>query len=564
MPGGAARRAAGESTGGEVTVRHRRRSAAVLLLAAGLAAATSLSRGQPPPPDPGPAAGLIPPATELPPAPPGLPPPPGQETPRPPQDHPPPEAPRPPPPAAVPEVRAPNRSAASVAVDVIGPTQAAPGELIPFEVVIRNNGAMALSRLRLQTPLPPGVRLLDSDPPAQVQGDELVWELGPLAVAAQKRIHLDLQAVTPGELALAPAVTFTPQDALRTSIVPSRCGVLVKGPASVRPGETVRFEIEVANRADTPLERVTVQAQLPAGLTHPAADAKGRLAADLGSLPAGNNRTIALEVKAAAGGRQIMEVVLRAEGLAEVHSRAVVVVQETSLPLGLLAQGPRQAAVGHDLEVRLEVSNPQKTAANNVRLVQSVPQGLEVVSAGPGAVTAPGGQGLVWSLGTLTPGQKEVRICRLRPRAAGDWPLYAVLTGEGLGDAQASHSVHVEGPPPLALEVLARDEVLTVGAETVYEVRVRNPGSVPATNVHLQVLVPEEVVPLQPQGPTEAQVQPARVLFGPLPRLESQAEAVYQVRVRGKRPGQGRLQLELSADQLARPVVEEVGATVVE
>jgi uncharacterized repeat protein (TIGR01451 family) len=239
-------------------------------------------------------------------------------------------------------------------------------------------------------------------------------------------------------------------------------------------------------------------------------------------------------------------------------------VNEPSQPLELLVDGPRQATIGRDLELRLQATNPRKTAAANIRLVQSVPQGLEVVAAGPGAVTAPGGQGLMWSLGTLAPGQKEVRTCTLRPRAAGDWPLYAVLTGDGTGDIQSSHSVHIDGPPPLALDVQARDDVLTVGAENVYEVRVHNPGSVPATNVRLTALVPEELVALQPQGPAEAQVQPSQVLFGRLARLEPQAIAVYQVRVRGRRPGQGRLRLQLGADQLARPVIEEVGATVVE
>jgi uncharacterized repeat protein (TIGR01451 family) len=450
-----------------------------------------------------------------------------------------------------------------VTLEVLGPAQATPGQSLPYEIVVRNGGT-ALGRLRLQTPLPAGVRLLDSDPPAQLQGEEASWEVGPLGPSAEKRVRLELQAVTPGDLTLTPSVSFAPQAGLRTSVVPSPCGVTVNGPAAARLGDTVRFEIQVANHAETALDRVSVQAQLPAGLAHPSADAHGRLAADLGSLPAGTTRTIALELKATAGGRQALEVALRAEGLQETRSRAVVAVNEPSVPLGLVVDGPRQAAVGRDLELRIEVSNTQKTAVGNARLVQSVPQGLEVVAAGPGAVTAPGGQGLVWSLGTLAPGQKQVRTCTLRPRAAGDWPLYAVLTADAAEEARASHSVHVDGPPPLALEALARDEVLTVGAETVYEVRLRNPGSLPATNVRLTVLVPDELAALQPRGPTEAQVRPSQVLFAPLPRLEPQAEAVYQVRVRGRRAGQGRLQLELAADQLARPVVEEVGVNVVE
>jgi hypothetical protein len=157
----------------------------------------------------------------------------------------------------------------------------------------------------------------------------------------------------------------------------------------------------------------------------------------------------------------------------------------------------------------------------------------------------------------LAAAQKQVLACTLRPRAPGDWPLYGAATVEG-NEAHAGHSIHVDGQVPLSLEVVAGDEVLTAGGENVYEVRLHNDGGVAARNVRLAALLPEEVVPMQPQGPTQARVQGPQVVFEPLATLGPRGEAIYRIRVRGAHAGQGRLHIEAGGDTLARPLQEDV------
>jgi hypothetical protein len=52
------------------------------------------------------------------------------------------------------------------------------------------------------------------------------------------------------------------------------------------------------------------------------------------------------------------------------------------------------------------------------------------------------------------------------------------------------------------------------------------------------------------------------VVFEPLRDLAPHADAVYRVHMRGRRPGQGRLLIEVRADQLARPVLAETATRV--
>jgi uncharacterized repeat protein (TIGR01451 family) len=451
-------------------------------------------------------------------------------------------------------------------LDVVGMPRLAAGEAAVFEIIAHNKGEKALSRVRLELPPPPGARLLHALPVGELQAERLVWDLGTIPGGEEKRVRLEYIAVSPGEITLSPVAMFT-SAAVTTPVVRAPFTVVVTGPEVAHPNDRVVFQVQIANHSEKAMAGVVVQVQLPAGLYHPeadptrnkTADPKRRLAASIGELPPGTSRTFPLETIALASGEQVLEVVARDESGLMVQTRTLVNVTAPQLALRFL--GGREGSLGQDLEVRLEVQNTSHNKMNNIRLDQSVPQGLEVVAATTSARTAPGGRGLVWSLPMLGAGEKQVVACTLRPRIAGDWPLYAAASAEGT-EARAGHGVHVDGPTLLTLEVLTGDEVLTAGAEMVYEVRLHNDGAIPARNVRLAAVLPEEVSPLQPQGPTEAQVQDSQVVFAPLAVLPPHEEAVYRVRVRGVRPGQGRLHIEAGSESLARPLQEEVSVRV--
>jgi uncharacterized repeat protein (TIGR01451 family) len=456
--------------------------------------------------------------------------------------------------AAAPAAATPNphRAGTSLALEVVGASLASAGQAMPVEVIARNTGGGTLVGVRVEVLLPSGTRLLRSDPPAEIQGERLAWSVGTIPATAERHLRLEVQPAAGGEWTLTPTASFTVRQPFALSIT---------GPGSVTPGAKVVFQVQVVNRTDKPMDKVVLRVQLPLGLFHPeAAKAQGRLDTTFNLAP-GETRTLPLETRAVAPGRQVVDVATPPESSQQAPTaRAAVVV--AGPPLAVRLDGPRVAVLGRDFDLRLEVGNPNEAPAANAVLAQSVPQGLEVVAASPGATPAPGGQGILWPLGTLAPGQRRAFTCTLRPRAAGDWPLYAVASAETAGEARASHAIHVDGTPPLTLEVMGRDDTLTVGAETTYEVRVLNNSDLPATNVRLVAWMPEQLALVNPQGPTEARVQPAQVQFAPLAQLGPHGDAVYRVQARARQPGHGRFRVEMSADQLARPLLQECGALV--
>jgi uncharacterized repeat protein (TIGR01451 family) len=453
-----------------------------------------------------------------------------------------------------------------MSLEVVGPQRANPGEPVPYEILVRNTGTAPLTRVRVDLPNPAGARVLLTEPPAQAQDNRLSWTFGPLEAGGERRLQVEVQAVAPGELHLAPTATLTPDDTLRTAIARPPVAIVAGGTETAPVGAPVAFRVEVTNQTEAPLEGVQVYVQIPAGLFQrqaAAATAPGPLFTDAFTLPAGGGKAFPLEMTAARTGRWPVVVWLARQGEQPLAlTRAVVNITEP--PLAVKVDGPRQATPGRDLEVQLEVANPNSVAAANVRVMQSVPQGLVVVAATAGAAPVPGGQAIQWALGSLAPGQKQRVACKMRPRAAGDWPLYAVAMGDNATEARASHTIHIDGVPPLTLQVRASEGVLPAGAESVCEVQVSNPADLPASNVQVIARLPEELEALPSQGPTAAGFQGGSVVFEPLPQLAPHADAVYRIRVRARRAGPGRIQVEMRSDQLARPVVAETGHRVAE
>jgi uncharacterized repeat protein (TIGR01451 family) len=424
-------------------------------------------------------------------------------------------------------------------------------------LVVRNTGAAAVASVRVEVPLPPGLRLLFSEPAADARGDRLAWDLGTLEAGAERRLPFELQADGPGEVLWNPTVTFTAADGPRTRVVRPPFALTVTGPEAAYVGGKVAFEIRVANHGEAAVPNVVVRDQLPPGLQHPEG---GLIEAELGTLAAGAVRTLTLETTAARTGRLVNEVSARADGGLQARSRAAVLVREAALALRL--EGPRQGLVNRELDFLLEVANPGSAPAAGLRLALTLPDGLDFLAASTGGTFDPSGRQVTWAPGTLAGGQRQTVTAKLRARRAGDWALRALARADQMAPAPATAAVHLDGVADLSLEWRAHDDPVDVGAETTFELCVLNQGSEPGVGVRLVAAVPDGLLPTQADGPTAVHIQQQQVVFEPLPQLAPRADAVYHIRVRGTHPGAGRFRVELTAASLRHPVLAEVDTHV--
>jgi hypothetical protein len=333
---------------------------------------------------------------------------------------------------------------AQISITVIGHNTIDQADGLPFEIVVRNAGEVTLAGVRVEQQLPAGSRILAVEPPANVQGDRLIWELGNLEVRGQQRLKVDIHPGGQSEVLLSPTATFTSAFGLRTHLLQPPFGVLQQGPETAVCGSAVVFRILVANHLQRALQHATIRARLSAGLQHPQGEL---IEADLGTLAAGETRTLELEAVATQPGTQINDVTAQAIDGQEnrvARSRLSVQVNEPSLVLKM--EAPRQSDVNSDLDLRIHVHNLGRSPARAVRLVFNYPKGMDILGSSNEARIDPATGSVTWELETLEMGQTQVITLKTRPRQPGEWALRAMAMSQGLAEASTMQTVHIESP----------------------------------------------------------------------------------------------------------------------
>ena len=352
-------------------------------------------------------------------------------------------------------------------------------------------------------------------------------------------------------------------------------------------GGAVTFQIVVANYSDQIINNILLHDVLPSQLVRAqdyeklanpasgsAAEPVREVECDIPSLMPGETKTLALETRAIQAGRLTNHVTATAAGGGKADSEASVLVAERAEPLTMPVLAVRLDAlqageqlVGQELDFRLEVSNPGSAPANNVRVTQSLPDGVEFIYASTAAIPDMARSQVCWTLGNLPAGQTQMLTIKLRAKAVNDWIFKTSATADGAPEAKATHTLHLEGTPVLWLEVVNHEEAIDLGAESVYEVRVLNQGTTAVPGVRLSASVAEGLLVLNADRPTTVvsqASQPRTIVFQPLPQLPGHSDAVYHIRVKGQTVGQWSLMVQTTADQLPKPLVQQVSTQVIE
>lgn len=494
-------------------------------------------------------------------------------------NNPPTAAPTPPPPAASPTQPVvagllPGRVTPSVSVETVCPDSVVFGQEFKYTLIVRNTGSAAVSYVRIEDELPPSSRYVGSDPPAELNGDRLVWGVGTMEANSERRVEVRVKPGEEGDVRSRAVVTFAAAVDARTRVTRPRVAVVVTAAEVCRAGEETVFQIKLTNSGSGPATRMVLQARLTDGLVHPQGMV---IEAELANLPPGETKTVPLKVSAAKSGLQACQIVVAADGSPDATGKASVNVVEPMLQVA--QNGPAKCHVRAEPVYTIEMSNPGTAATDPVQLTSVLPDGFEYVQASDGGTFNPDTRGVSWRLPSLPAGSSRAVSLKLRAVAASEGLLRTVaqagaaaaVTGavpagavavrptRGL-EAKAETAVVAEGVAAVRFEVVGLENPVEVGKEAVYEIRVMNQGTGPCTNVQLVAALAEGTTFVgATQGVNQANVRATgqQLVFDPIPTLGVKGDAVYRVRVRGSVPGDLRFRAQIACDQLKTPVAKE-------
>jgi len=147
--------------------------------------------------------------------------------------------------------------------------------------------------------------------------------------------------------------------------------------------------------------------------------------------------------------------------------------------IGIKKTAPARAGVGDTITYNIIVTNPGRAAATNVKVVDTLPDGITYVSSTPKATAD--GQTLTWSLGTLDKGKQAAIAVKAKTTRTGSFENCADVTADH-GLKGRSCATTVVTAPKLTIEKTGPDEVLICEPIPVTIV-VRNTGDGAATGV---------------------------------------------------------------------------------
>lgn len=443
-------------------------------------------------------------------------------------------------------------------IQKMAPAMAAVGGQIPYQIVVTNTGSIASRGGTIRDTLPDTLQFLHANPMATQQGRNLLWNFGPLQPGQSVAVQFACQATAAGTVTNCAEAVMAEGSGNRacatTQVVTGSLAVAKTGPATGVIGQPITFQITVTNQGAGPASNVIVTDAFDPGLVHETGSAPVQL--QVGVLAPGEARSLPIVLTPNKTGRLCNRVSARADGGLTAEAEHCIEITQPSVEI--TKTGPAFALVGAPVDFEITVRNTGSTVATNVLVRDQSPPQLQPQQLSEGGALQ--GQFATWNLGNLQPG--EQRILRLRAiatTAANQVCNVAVLTADGIPGQQAPACLDIRGIPALLTEVIDRYDPVPVGAETTYTIQITNQGTSSARDVQLTCIIPGGVEYVDAEAEPSINIRydenAREVIFSPFAEIAARKRLIYQVQVKGVRPGDVRFEARVSSRELKEPVI---------
>lgn len=450
-----------------------------------------------------------------------------------------------------PYVRTYENQTPSLTVDWVTPETILMGSPGDFELVLRNRGLVAIEQVMIEKVLPAGFMLIKSTPEPQDGLEKPSWSLPALAPNEEARISLRLKPVKAGPATSEARVTFTTASATKFNVVEPKLKLTADAPESVIVGNQAILNIVVENPGSGPTTNTVLNVAFADGLVPVARSTTY----EIGTLNAGESRSVRVLANVAKLGDHACNIVCTADN--GLRAQQPKKIRGLGAVLAMSIDGPTFRYVNRPATFQVHVRNNGTAPAENVHVRCAVPNSFAFMDAKDFGKFDAASKTVNWYLDQIPAGGQTVLTCDMRALDRGKFPIIAGAQAERGLRASASHDTRVEGIAAILLEVVDIDDPVEVGAETAYQILVTNQGTDFATNIKLEVNIPEGMIVNDVKGPSNGAINKNVITFQPIPKLAPRADAIFRIFVRGTKPGDYRLSVNVQSDTLKSPVTEE-------
>jgi len=272
--------------------------------------------------------------------------------------------------------------------------------------------------------------------------------------------------------------------AVKTWLAP---GIAIRktAPATAMVGQTFTYNIVVTSPGKVAANNVVVTDQLPEGIQYVDSSPKAAVSGStltwrLGSMAPGASKALTVNVKGNRTGEFVNPVYVKADDGLSDKSQAVTVIKQAKLALS--KEGPAEALICDTITYTLKVTNTGDASATNVRIEDTLPDGMK---------TTDGRSSAAFAVQSLPAGQSRSATVKVRASRTGTFTNKASATGDGglTADAMAKTIVR---QPMLKVSKAGPSEQY-VGRPGRYTITVENTGDAEARNTVLTDMLPNNM-----------------------------------------------------------------------
>ncbi|MEM8669987.1 MAG: hypothetical protein AAGG48_20840 [Planctomycetota bacterium] len=295
----------------------------------------------------------------------------------------------------------------------------------PVQVVanVSNPGDQPARNVVVTVRLPAGTRVTNADSFAQVLPGAVVWEIGEIPAQTQLDLLMEVASQSPVNLAFqARADGLVAEDTVRIDVFrPSLSMTVTPVVDRVEAGQPVRFNVDVTNTGDRPLQNVSLTATGDPEMIHESGQRTVRKPRETGPLQPGETWGVDAVFTPTASGRRCVAFVATADGQqrADVDGCVTAINPVPQAPsLSATLEARPQVVVGEPTLVRARVANRGLGTASNVTITMDYPPQLRLLQATEGSDQSLVSQNTVaWNVPRIDPGQEAVLEARFEPVA---------------------------------------------------------------------------------------------------------------------------------------------------
>ncbi len=446
----------------------------------------------------------------------------------------------------------------SVTTDLVKLTKSAPAKVAvgeTFAVSYTVTARQDLANVVVTDQIPAGAVVDRSEPQGAVQGNQVSWTVDTMSAGDSLLMQLYLTPQQVGSLEGCATVTAEPRACVSVLVGQPELAIVKNGPAQAMLGSTVAYTIQVSNTGSSTATDVVVTDTVPEGMSH--ASGNRELVHNVGTLEPGQSRNVSVELRADQRGEFCNKASATAGNASAVDASACTLVVDQQLEV--VKSGPERQFLGKNAEYSIVISNPGDLDLTNVVVVDTAPDGTQIVSADGARIE---GNTATWTIATLAAGAKETRTVVLTSRTVGErCNNVNVATSEGLRGKSSACTLW-QGYPALLIEVVDTVDPLQPGDFTTYVITVTNQGTAADENVKIKVSFPAETTPVEATGDTQMTIAGKVVDTAAYPILEPKQVIEWRVRAEAVQAGDSRMKVELTSGLLTQPVTEEESTQV--